>query len=284
MITKPNTLGIFEPRIVEIGELCHASGAQVYMDGANLNAILGITRPGDLGFDVCTSTCTRPSRRRTAAAGPARARSASRRTSSRSCRCRSSPSDDDALRARLEAAAVDRQAAGLLGQLRHARARLHLHPHAGRRRPARGVSENAVLNANYVLKRLERPLRRRRARPVHARVRALGAAPEEARRDARSTSPSACSTRLPRAHDLLPADRRGGADDRADRDRVEGDARRLLRRDDPDRAGGGDRSRTPSTRRRSPRRCAASTRPRPRASRISAGCAPRRAAPCDAGP
>jgi glycine dehydrogenase subunit 2 len=53
MITVPNTLGMFEPRIVEITELCHAKGVQVYMDGANLNAILGITRPGDLGFDVC---------------------------------------------------------------------------------------------------------------------------------------------------------------------------------------------------------------------------------------
>src|SRR5438309_8680828 len=53
MITVPNTPGLFEPRIVEITELCHAKGVQVYMDGANLNAILGITRPGDLGFDVC---------------------------------------------------------------------------------------------------------------------------------------------------------------------------------------------------------------------------------------
>ena len=52
MITLPNTLGMFEPRIVEITEMCHAKGVQVYMDGANLNAILGITRPGDLGFDV----------------------------------------------------------------------------------------------------------------------------------------------------------------------------------------------------------------------------------------
>jgi glycine dehydrogenase subunit 2 len=53
MITVPNTLGMFEPRIVEITEMCHAKGVQVYMDGANFNAILGITRPGDLGFDVC---------------------------------------------------------------------------------------------------------------------------------------------------------------------------------------------------------------------------------------
>src|SRR5262250_3408095 len=53
MITQPNTLGLFESRIHQITELCHAKGVQVYMDGANFNAILGITRPGDLGFDVC---------------------------------------------------------------------------------------------------------------------------------------------------------------------------------------------------------------------------------------
>jgi glycine dehydrogenase subunit 2 len=53
MITVPNTLGNFEPRVAEITAMCHARGVQVYMDGANLNAILGITRPGDLGFDVC---------------------------------------------------------------------------------------------------------------------------------------------------------------------------------------------------------------------------------------
>src|SRR5258708_18590849 len=44
---------MFEPRIMDITEICHAKGVQVYMDGANLNAILGITRRGDLGFDVC---------------------------------------------------------------------------------------------------------------------------------------------------------------------------------------------------------------------------------------
>ncbi len=52
MITVPNTLGLFESKILEITEMCHAKGVQVYMDGANLNALLGLTRPGDLGFDV----------------------------------------------------------------------------------------------------------------------------------------------------------------------------------------------------------------------------------------
>ncbi|MHB1127870.1 MAG: aminomethyl-transferring glycine dehydrogenase subunit GcvPB [Bacillota bacterium] len=52
MLTNPNTLGLFEKKIPEIAELVHRSGALLYYDGANMNAILGITRPGDMGFDV----------------------------------------------------------------------------------------------------------------------------------------------------------------------------------------------------------------------------------------
>src|SRR5215469_6845956 len=52
MITNPNTLGVFENEIAEVAEILHAHGALVYMDGANLNAMMGITRPGDFGVDV----------------------------------------------------------------------------------------------------------------------------------------------------------------------------------------------------------------------------------------
>jgi glycine dehydrogenase subunit 2 len=52
MITNPNTLGLFERDILEITRLVHAAGALVYYDGANLNALLGIARPGDMGFDI----------------------------------------------------------------------------------------------------------------------------------------------------------------------------------------------------------------------------------------
>jgi glycine dehydrogenase subunit 2 len=52
MMTNPNTLGLFETRVEEICAACHAHGVQVYMDGANLNALVGLCRPGDLGFDV----------------------------------------------------------------------------------------------------------------------------------------------------------------------------------------------------------------------------------------
>ncbi|MBK6909998.1 MAG: aminomethyl-transferring glycine dehydrogenase subunit GcvPB [bacterium] len=53
MITNPNTLGLFETKIAKIIDLVHDAGGLVYMDGANLNALLGIARPGDMGFDAC---------------------------------------------------------------------------------------------------------------------------------------------------------------------------------------------------------------------------------------
>ncbi|MDE3231223.1 MAG: aminomethyl-transferring glycine dehydrogenase subunit GcvPB, partial [Chloroflexota bacterium] len=52
MMTNPNTLGLFDENIVEIARQVHAAGGQLYYDGANANAIMGITRPGDMGFDV----------------------------------------------------------------------------------------------------------------------------------------------------------------------------------------------------------------------------------------
>lgn len=53
MITYPSTHGIFETEIVEICHIIHACGAQVYMDGANMNAQVGLTNPGFIGADVC---------------------------------------------------------------------------------------------------------------------------------------------------------------------------------------------------------------------------------------
>lgn len=55
MLTNPNTLGLFEKEIVEISKVVHAEGGLMYMDGANLNALLGVVRPGDMGFDVVHS-------------------------------------------------------------------------------------------------------------------------------------------------------------------------------------------------------------------------------------
>ncbi len=52
MLTNPNTLGLFERSIVEIARIAHDAGALLYMDGANLNAMMGIVRPGDMGVDL----------------------------------------------------------------------------------------------------------------------------------------------------------------------------------------------------------------------------------------
>src|SRR5690606_685925 len=52
MITNPNTLGMFDRQIREMADMVHEVGALVYLDGANMNAVLGITRPGDFGADM----------------------------------------------------------------------------------------------------------------------------------------------------------------------------------------------------------------------------------------
>lgn len=52
MLTNPNTLGIFESDIIEIADIIHDAGGLLYYDGANMNAIMGKVRPGDMGFDI----------------------------------------------------------------------------------------------------------------------------------------------------------------------------------------------------------------------------------------
>jgi len=52
MLTNPNTLGMFDKNILEISRIVHEAGGLLYYDGANMNAIMGVTRPGDMGFDV----------------------------------------------------------------------------------------------------------------------------------------------------------------------------------------------------------------------------------------
>src|SRR6185503_6403666 len=51
-MTIPSTLGLFEPRIQDIAHRVHQAGALLYMDGANLNALVGLLRPGDIGVDI----------------------------------------------------------------------------------------------------------------------------------------------------------------------------------------------------------------------------------------
>ena len=52
MITYPSTHGVFEEMVIEVCEITHKYGGQVYLDGANLNAMVGLAKPGDIGADV----------------------------------------------------------------------------------------------------------------------------------------------------------------------------------------------------------------------------------------
>jgi glycine dehydrogenase subunit 2 len=74
MMTNPNTLGVFDENIVEIARLVHDAGGQLYYDGANANAIMGLVRPGDTGFDVVHfnlhKTCSTPHGGGGSGAGP----------------------------------------------------------------------------------------------------------------------------------------------------------------------------------------------------------------------
>jgi glycine dehydrogenase subunit 2 len=154
MITVPNTLGMFEPRVIEIAELCHAKGVQVYMDGANLNAILGITRPGDLGFDVCHfnlhKTFTTPHGGGGPGAGPV------------GVKAHLEPFLPVPVTVRRgERYALDWRRPKSIGKLQAfwgnvgMLVRAYTYIRTMGADGLRAVSENAVLHANYVLKRLE---------------------------------------------------------------------------------------------------------------------------------
>ena len=155
MITVPNTLGMFEPRIGEITELCHAKGVQVYMDGANLNAILGITRPGDLGFDVCHfnlhKTFTTPHGGGGPGAGPVGVKA--HLEPFLPVPVVTKDGDEYALDWKRPRSIGKLQAFwGNFGMLVRAYTYIRTMGPDG----LRSVSDNAILNANYIMKRLER--------------------------------------------------------------------------------------------------------------------------------
>ena len=137
MLTNPNTLGLFDRNIEEIARIVHDAGATLYYDGANLNAVMGIARPGDMGFDIVHynlhKTFTQPHGGGGPGAGPI---AVSDRIEpflpTPQVVRRGGDNGAGPLRPRPRPAQVDRQAARLPGQLRRVRARLRLHPLARR--------------------------------------------------------------------------------------------------------------------------------------------------------
>ena len=238
MITNPSTLGLFEQRIGELLEAVHEVGALAYMDGANLNAILGRFKPGEAGFDVMHfnvhKTFSTPHGGGGPGAGPVgvgetllpylptprvlRAEDGTFRLER--------PGERPTSIGRL------RSYVGNTGVLVRAYTYIRAHGGSG----LREVSEDAVLAANYLRHRVsgayDLPLWRP---PVQARVRRLGGLAEETHRRPHARHREAAHRlRLPPADDLFPVDRRGGDAHRAHRDREPGDAGRVRRGADRD--------------------------------------------------
>jgi glycine cleavage system P protein (glycine dehydrogenase) subunit 2 len=154
MITNPNTLGLFEPQVRQIADEVHARGGLIYLDGANMNAILGITRPGDFGADMMHfnphKTFSGPHGGGGPGAGPI------------TVRARLEPFlpspvvERDGQRYKLvydrpKSIGRVRSFFGNVGVLVRAYCYIRTYGPAG----LRSVAENAVLNANYLLSRVK---------------------------------------------------------------------------------------------------------------------------------
>ena len=260
MLTNPNTLGLFEEHVLEVTRLVHEAGGLVYGDGANLNAIVGIAKPAELGFDVMHfnlhKTFSTPHGGGGPGAGPVgvveklapflpgplvavRARRRRVRTSTWATLEDEDHDEGYQLAWYTPSKSIGRVRSyfGNFGVLVRAYTYIRMHGPEGLRR----IAENAVLNANYLKARLQAegsyPGGVRRA-DVHARVRGPGHPGRRARSPHHGHRQAADGLRLPPADSLLPADRQRSVDDRADRDREQGHAGRLRRCADQDRAGG----------------------------------------------
>ena len=242
MLTNPNTLGLFERDITEIARLLHDCGAKLYYDGANLNAIVGRARPGDMGFDVVHlnvhKTFATPHGGGGPGAGPVGVTSDLVRflPGPRPARL-----PDGSYGWRDEPDSIGRVHGwhGNIGILVRAYSYLISLGGPGLRR----VSERAVLNANYLLGAGRRRLRRALPGAGHARVRRLGPPAAQGVRGARPRHRQVADRPGLPPHDrVLPAHRRRGDDDRADGDRVPRDPGCVRRRPPRARGGGGHRT------------------------------------------
>ena len=259
MLTNPSTLGLFDEHIEEVAKIFHDAGSLLYYDGANLNAVCGISRPGDMGFDIVHINLHKTFAQPHGGGGPGGGPIVVRKKLEPFLPVPAVVKDGDAFRLDHDRPKSIGKVRGFTGPVRRLRPLVRLHPRVrpGPAGDVRGGGAERELPAREAPRRLRPALRP----PLHARVRAQRAHPEaRARGDGARRRQAADGLRLPPADDLLPARRARGADDRADRDRAEGAARRLRRRDARDRARGGGRSRRSFTMRRARSRCAGWTR------------------------
>ena len=155
MLTNPNTLGLFESQVREIARIVHEVGAFLYMDGANMNAILGITRPGDMGFDVVHfnlhKTFSTPHGGGGPGAGPVGVRGELVDFLPTPLPVRDGENHFDLDYDRPHTIGRIRSFTGSFGMMVRAYAYIRSNGPDGLRQ----VSENAIINANYLMRRLE---------------------------------------------------------------------------------------------------------------------------------
>jgi glycine dehydrogenase subunit 2 len=155
MITNPNTLGMFDRQISEIADLVHAAGGLIYCDGANMNAILGISRPGDFGADMMHFNPHKTFSGPHGGGGPGAGPIAVRRMLEPFLPVPVVVHEGDCFRLeynRPKSIGRVRSFFGNVGVLVRAYCYIRTHGAEGLRQ----VSENAVLNANYLLARLSK--------------------------------------------------------------------------------------------------------------------------------
>ena len=228
MLTNPNTLGLFEEDIRAIADAVHGVGGLLYYDGANLNAILGVVRPGDMGFDIVHlnlhKTFATPHGGGGPGAGPVAVsgRLAPFLPGPRPVRL------GDASSPRYGWSTPERS----IGRVHSwhgnalvlARALTYVLVHGSD--GLRDVARLAVLNANWLRQAAVEQPRHPLRPPLHARVRAVGLVAQEGHgREGPRRRQAFARGGISLADGVLPADRRRGAHDRAHRDREPADPR-----------------------------------------------------------
>ena len=239
MITNPNTVGLFDPQVGEIATLLHDRGALLYLDGANMNAILGAVRPGDMGADLMHynphKTFSGPHGGGGPGAGPIAVRKHLAPYLPAPIVARN---DDGTYRLdydRPQSIGRVRSFFGNTGVLFRAYCYIRTHGPEG----LKAVAEHAVLNANYLMALVKHvypvPFGERCMHEFVASARGAGPRPGDPRDGYRQ---AADRPQRPCPDGLLPADRPRSPDDRADRDREPRHARGVRPGVAGDRRGG----------------------------------------------
>jgi glycine dehydrogenase subunit 2 len=154
MITNPNTLGLFDDQIVTITDLVHRHGGLVYLDGANMNAILGITRPGDFGVDMMHYNVHKTFTGPHGAGGPGSGPIAVRKPLAPFLPVPLVARDGDSYRLEYDRPLSIGRVRSFFGNV-GILVRGYCYIRTLGPRGLREVSENAVLNANYLLSRIK---------------------------------------------------------------------------------------------------------------------------------